>query len=238
MLKRLTALTLALLLLPVAALADIAWPDQTTGQMLLKDYIQRVNENLTAAGQSPVNALFECYPSFAALGIASSAEATIPEGVELTFALAEDSIASLELRVSDPSRFAAIAGSCIQAVSPDAITLENAMAEPAAYAQKAADAPSDSFENEVNELRGESARTYYAYYPDQYRDGVNWLQMTLIFPMAGMQGIGVAMTPEPPADARHSYYESDEYGGYEYDGGTHLEIFTTPTPEPDSAAME
>ena len=238
MLKRLTALALALLFLPLTALADIAWPDQTPGQRLLKEYVQRVNDNLVSAGQSPVNALFECYASFATMGIASSEGAVIPEGVEMTFALSADSIGALELRVSDPSRFAAIAGSCIQAVSPEAISLQDAMAEPAAYAQKAADAPTDSFEDTVNELQGESARTYYAYYPDQYHDGVNWLQLTLIFPLAGMQGVGVAVTPQPPEAPKHAYYENDEYGGYEYDGGTHLEIFTTPSPEPDSAAME
>ena len=39
----------------------------------------------------------------------------------------------------------------------------------------------------------------------------------------------------------HAYYDDNDetgYEGYDYDGGTHLEIFTTATPEPDSAAAE
>lgn len=235
--KRIAALLIVLMFLPLTALADIIWPDQTAGQMMLKTYVELVNENLVRAGQNPVNALFECYPTFAAMGIVSSEDVTIPEDVELTFVLTEGSISSLQLRVSDPSRFAAIAGSCLQAVSPDAITLEAAMTEPAAYAQKAIDTPTDSFEDTVIELNGEFPRAYYAYYPNQYHDGISWLQLTLIFPLAGLQGSAVAVTP-PPEDDKHSYYESDEYDGYEYDGGTHLEIFTTSTPEPDSAAME
>ena len=39
MLKRMAALLLALMLLPLSALADIAWPDQTAGQRQPKGYI-------------------------------------------------------------------------------------------------------------------------------------------------------------------------------------------------------
>ena len=61
---------------------------------------------------------------------------------------------------------------------------------------------------------------------------MSWLQLTLIFPLAGYGNAMISATPTPPPAS------SAEYEGYDFDGGTHLEIFTTATPEPDSAAGE
>ena len=72
MLKRLAALLLAAMLLPLSALAEIVWPDQTAGQQQLKEYISRVNNNLAQLSQQPVNRLFECYDTFAVLGVTAS----------------------------------------------------------------------------------------------------------------------------------------------------------------------
>lgn len=240
MIKRLTALMLCCLMLPVWACAAIVWPDQTPGQVQLKEYIARVNANLASLGQTEINAMFECYTGFAALGATALPDAAMPEDVELTFMLHPDCLNTLQLRVSTPEKFAAIAGSCIQAVSPDAVTLQEAMADPTRYMDKAISQPGNSFEDFVETLNGPSPRMYYAYYPNQYSDGVNWLQMTLVFPQGGMAATGVYATETPPPDS-HAYYDDNDetgYEGYDYDGGTHLEIFTTATPEPDSAAAE
>ena len=231
---RLLALAGALALLPLSALADIVWTDLSTpGQQQLKAYIDLVNQNQSQQNRGWVNSLFECYPTFAVLGMTTLDMAEMPEGVELSFTLNQDSLDTLQLRVNDPTRFAALAASCIQAAAPGAMTLDDALAEPTARAEQAIAAPSNSFEDVVDDLNGESPRVYYAYYPNQYRDGVNWLQMTLIFPMPGAADSTVvtATTPEPSAS-------TEEYDGYDYDGGTHLEIFLTPTPEPDSPAGE
>lgn len=234
MVKRLCALIGALLLLPVAALGDMIWPEPLTpGQQNLKSYVERVNQNQSQQNRGWVNSIFECYSTFAVLGMTTLDMAEIPEGVELSFTLENDSLDTLQLRVNDPTRFAALAASCIQAASPTAITLEEALKDPTAYADKAIKNPANSFEDEIIDLNGMTPRVYYAYYPNQYKDGVNWLQMTLIFPLPGADDAAVFTTETPPPldqDAEHPVYD--------YDGGTHFEIFTTATPEPDSPAME
>lgn len=231
MVKRICALVCALLL-PLSATAELIWPaNLTAGQAELKAYIELVNQNQSLQSRGWVNSLFECYPTFATMGMTSLDMAEIPEGVELTFTMEGGHLDTLQLRVNDPTRFAALAASCIQAASPDVTTLEAALKDPAYHAGKAIEAPGNSFEDTVDTLNGPAPRVYYAYYPNQYRDGVNWLQMTLIFPLPGYGEAAVAATSTPaPADS------GLEYEGYDYDGGTHLEIFTTPTPEPDSPA--
>lgn len=238
MFKRLAALLLVCMLLPFSAGAELAFPADTAGQIQLRDYIDRVNANLLTQGQAEVNALFECYTGFATLGITQQPDATTPEDVELTFLLYDDCLNSLQLRVSSPEKFAAIAASCIQAACPDLMTLQEALTDPTSYASKVISAPDNSFEDVIETLNGPSARVYYAYYPDQYDNGVDWLQMTLIFPLGGISNSSISATQTPPP-AGYGYYDNNAdtgYEGYEYDGGTHLEIFTTATPEPDSAA--
>lgn len=230
---RLAALLAALLLIAVPARADIAWPQAATAaQTELQAYVGRVNENLLSLGQAPVNSLFECYTFSATLGVTAWDNAEIPEGVELSFTLYGDTLNKLVLRVSDADRFPALAAACIQAASPNASVLKDVMADPTRYARKAKTEPSNSFEDEVLELNGPSPRAYYAYYPNQYHDGVNWLQMTLIFPLAGYEEAGVAATPSPSSSETNVEFE----GYFSSDDLDHLEVFTTATPEPDSPA--
>ena len=90
-------------------------------------------------------------------------------------------------------------------------------------------------------MNGTIPRTYYAYFPNQYRDGNSWMQMTLIFPMAGTwDGDGLVLGTEGGAAflEPEDEYDPDYEGYFSRDDYTHLETFTTPTPEPDSAAAE
>lgn len=239
MIRRLAAVLLLLCFLPLCASGEIAWPDKTPGQMQLKEYISRVNDNLLVMSQQPVNAMFECYTGFATLGITAFDDALTPEKVELTFTLYQDRLNTLQLRVSTLEQFSAIAASCIQAVSPDAATLQDCLKEPERYMKKALKNPANSFEDPVDPLNGPTPRAYYAYYPNQYSDGVNWLQLTLVFPLSGLDAQGGVSATETPPPGSMSYYDDNTetgYEGYGYDGGTHFEVFTTATPEPDSAA--
>ena len=236
--KRILALLAAMLLTAYALTAHAAlpWPNNMTqGQAELQSYIQRVNDNLATLGTPGINSLFECYPFNASLGATGMDDAEIPEGVELTFTLYGDSLNTLILRVQDAGRFAAYAAACIQAASPHATTLQDAMKGPSAHVKAAQKNPGNSIEDTVDILNGPAPRTYYAYYPNQYHDGVSWLQMTLVFPLAGYGETGVAATPAPPAAPSG---ETENEGYFASDNYTHLEIFTTPTPEPDSAVYD
>ena len=51
MFRRLAALLLAVMLLPLPALADIVWPDQTAGQQQLRDYVGRVNGKVCVSAE-------------------------------------------------------------------------------------------------------------------------------------------------------------------------------------------
>lgn len=229
-------LMMCLALASSASARTIAWPAaETEGQRQLQAYMALVDENLTAQGQSTFNTLFECYATFACLGVTAQDNAEVPEQVELSISLYEDSINVLQLRVSDPARFAPLAASCIQAVSPSVMTLSDALASAQPYATKAQSAPLNSFEEPVDEMNGNAPRAYYAYYPNQYQDNVNWLQLTLIFPMAG--SCDAALYTLPSATAAPA--ASDEYEGYNpEDSYPHLEVFLQETPEPDSPAGE
>lgn len=232
-LNRFLCLLAAAVLVAASALADIAWPEAATpAQAALQTYISRVNENLATLGQPAVNSLFELYATGATLGVTASDGAEIPEGVELTFSLYNDTLNTLILRVNNAEQFPALAAACIQAASPSVTTLEEALKNPAQHASQVQANPGNSYEDEVVDLNGTSPRTYFAYYPNQYHDGVNWLQMTLVFPLAGYEEAGVAATPSPAAAAAENEYE----GYFASDDMTHLEIFTTSTPEPESPA--
>ena len=238
--RKLAALLLALMMTATTALADMTWPKVTTaGQEQLRAYVTRVNDNLTVQGQPTVNAIFEFYETFVTMGVTAQDNAEVPESIEMTFLLSGDGLLTLQLRVSDPGRFAAITAACVQASSPTAIMLETALAEANQYLQRTLDDPYAAFEDEVNTMQGASPRVYYAYYPNQYADGVDWRQMTLVFPLPGSADAPLAVTPEPAAalDADGNELFSMNTRTYE-DGYEHLEVFLTPTPEPDSAANE
>ena len=235
--RKLAAWLLALMMTTGAALAELQWPRlDTAGQEQLRDYVSRVNDNLQSQGRQPINAIFEMYETFVTMGISAS---DIPEGVELTFLLGTDGVGTLQLRVSDAGQFASLAAACIQACSPTAITLETALAEVNSYVQRTLEAPYTAFADAVDTLQGTAPRLYYAYYPNQYSDNVDWRQITLVFPLPGSEDAPLAVTPEPPAGPGDDSNEVYSMNTRTYDADyQHYEVFVTPTPEPDSAANE
>ena len=222
------------------ARADVAWPENTAGQQRLKAYLETANRFLVEMGEPGLNSLFEAYPGLVIFGITDLPGAEVPEGVEITARLFAASINSLEVRVSDFSRFPRIAAAFLQALSPEEISREEALKVPTERMQKAAKAPGDSFEDPVEELNGTVPYVYYAYYPDQYHDGVNWLQMTVIFPLEGSWDGEEILTGEEETRAPDTWSGlPEEYEGYDpEDDYVHYEVFVSPTPEPDSAAAE
>lgn len=234
--KKLAALLLCLMLL-TTAIAEIAWPASlTSGQARLRSYVEDVNLTLTQLGGGTIDMQYELYSTFASMGM-NGADA--PETVEMYFLLGDAGLHSLTLRICDADQFELVAAACL-ASSSAAISVDSARELTAKYAavmrkdQANPDAMTHSFEEDVIDLQGSQPRAYFAYYPNQYGDGKSWLQMTLIFARPGSEdaGLGVAdATPAPNTD--------EEYEGYfSQDNYTHLEVFATPTPEPDSAAME
>lgn len=234
--KKLISLLLCLLML-TSACAEIQWPAaMTSGQAALRNYVDTVNLTLAQQGAGVIDMQYELYTAFASLGMDG---ADAPETVEMYFQLGDGGLHSLTLRLCDADRFEKVASACLAAAS-SAISLESARSLVAGYADvmrkdKASDDMTHSFEEPVNELQSDQPRAYFAYYPNQFGDGNSWLQMTLIFarPGSAVNDLAVAgLTPPPPT-------EDVEYEGFfAQDNFNHLEIFTTPTPEPDSAAME
>lgn len=241
--KRISALLLCLCLFFCAALAEIEWPTSlTSGQAALRHYVDQVNLLLTQHDAGVINMQYELYEAFANLGMDG---ADAPEDVEIYFLLGDDGLHSLTLRLCDPDRFETVSAACLTCASPlvkweDAQSLTKGYADILRADLKAKqtnpqDAMTHSFEEDINDLQGSQPRAYFAYYPNQFGDGRHWLQMTLIFPRPGSEAGPLALdgaTPAPPT-------EQEEYEGYfSQDNYTHLEVFVTPTPEPDSAAME
>lgn len=238
--KKLAALLLCILM-TTAALAEIDWPPAlTSGQAALRNYVDTVNISLAQSGAGVIDMQYELYSAFASMGMDG---AETPETVEMYFLLGEGGLHSLTLRMCDPDQFEKVAAACLSAAS-SAITPEDAQKITATYANvlrkdladklSSADAMTHSFEEEVNDLQASQPRAYFAYYPNQYGDGKHWLQMTLIFARPGSADapLGLAAaTPAPDTDVEYEgYFSQDNYN--------HFEVFASPTPEPDSAAME
>ena len=243
MVKRIGALLLVLILITGSGMADLKLQEDTPGQKSLKTYISNVNEFLAENGEFEINQVFEQYHLIAEMGITTMPDSEMPEGVTVTVYLYYGSINYLELRVNDASRFPRIAAAFRRALSPKTMTQEESLIIPTERARKALKNPSDSFEDEVEEekLNGTSPREFYAYYPNQYRDGVNWMQLTIIFPLEGYwdEETGIISSDDAETVPYRESDQSTEYDGYySSDDYSHLETFTTPTPEPDSAAME
>ncbi len=236
--KKLLALLLCAVLLGAAALAELRWPgDLTPSQQLLQSYITRVNAALSATGGGQIDVLHGLYPRLADLGMDG---VTLPDDpfapydppAEISLVFGEGGLHSLQLRMQDPNRFAIVSAACIHAASPNAIALESARTITDAYAGRILSEPTRGFEELVNDVQGAQPRAYFAYYPDQFHDEHNWVQLTLIFARPGSPEAFVLVpstTPEPDAEDG-VWLSQDNY--------THLEVFVTPTPEPDSAAME
>ena len=240
MVKRIAAGMAALLLIPAVALASLAWREDTPAMQLLKQYTENVNRLLSEAGSPPINSLFSNYPSQTVMGITMEDNAEIPEGVEITVDMSYDNLVKLQLRVNDTTRFPVIAAALIRALYGETMTQEEAIRIPAERAKRAEQDPQSSFEEPVEELQGTIPRVYYAYEPNPYHDGVNWIQMTLIFPMAGAwNGEGLIIgTEETLGQPAPDDADPDYEGYYSTDDYQHLEVFSTATPEPDSAAAE
>ena len=238
--RRLILLIVALLIVSASGTAELKWKQDTQGQKLLKTYIENVNDLLLSEGEQPVNSLFEMYRGFAVLGITREDNAETPEGVEITVNLYQETINSLELRVSDTSRFAVVAAAFICGMSPDTMSVKDCIKDAAALAERAVREPDNSYRETVEELNGTLPRIYYSYLPDEYQDGVNWLQMTIIFPLEGYwDGTSIGGSSKE-TNAPDTYSENSEgyEGYYSEDDYQHYEVFVTATPEPDSAAAE
>ncbi len=234
--KKLAALLLCLMLL-TTAIAEIAWPTSlTSGQARLRSYVEDVNLTLTQLGGGTIDMQYELYSTFASMGM-NGADA--PETVEMYFLLGDAGLHSLTLRICDADQFELVAAACL-ASSSAAISVDSARELTAKYAavmrkdQANPDAMTHSFEEDVIDLQGSQPRAYFAYYPNQYGDGKSWLQMTLIFARPGSEDAGLGLADSTPAPNTDEEYE----GYFSQDNYTHLEVFATPTPEPDSAAME
>ena len=243
MVKRICALLLVLLLLTGSSYADLKLRDSTPAQKALKTYLNNVNGFLTESGELEINHIFDQQNTVVELGITSSEDAFEPEHVTATVYLYYDSINYILLRVDDPNRFAQIATAFRRALNPKTMTQEEAQRTPRERAKKAVQNPCDSFEDTVEEekLNGTDFREFYAYYPNQYRDGVNWMQLLIIFPLNGYwnEETGIVDNEAGPKTQDRDSDQDAEYDGYySTDDYEHLRIFTTPTPEPDSAAAE
>ena len=239
--RRFFLLLAVMILICGTAYAGIDWPEETTGEKILKQYIETVNTYLEQQGESKINRGFEIYPLFAVLGITLSDDAEIPEDVEITVKMSADSLDSLELIVRDIPRFPAIASSFLRALFADEDTASSAVSVPAEKATQALRNPDFSFGEEIYEEKGNAPRIYYNYYPKRYNiPGNNWLVMTIIFPHKGMWDGSDVLTVKDEEDifvpdeeigeAYEGYYSEDDY--------SHFNVYVTPTPEPDSAAAE
>ena len=237
--KKLIALLLGLMLTLSGALADIDWPaDLTAGQRQLQTYIDVANAALAENGGGVINMMYEMYVSFASLGMdgiemPEDPLADFTNPVEIYVSMGSEGLHSLQLRMQDANRFALVAAACIHAASPAAMSFDEARAITNVYAGSVLSTPNRSFSEDVNTLQGAQPRAYFSYAPNQFGDNHNWLQMTLVFARPGSADAYVvvpASTPAPEDATDQVWLSSDNY--------SHLEIFTTPTPEPDSAAME
>ena len=240
MVKRAAVVLLAVMMICSVAFSDMQWKQETPAQQILKQFVEETNRVLTEQGEQPVNSLFEMYNGLAILGITGEPDAETPEGVEITVRLFYDSLDMLELRVNDIARFPGIAAALIRAMYGENDPGEKLLEVPAARAEQARLEPAKSYEEPVDDMNGTMPRIYYAYYPDQYHDGVSWMQMTIIFPMVGAWDGGnvlLGRTDEKGVDPDSGASEDYE-GYYSQDDYSHFDVFTTSTPEPDSAAAE
>lgn len=244
MVKRIMAVAAALLLLCTGAGAgaetEMNWDQSTPALQVLKAYTENVNRLLTESGEKPINRLVECYPQIATLWITDEDDAELPEGVQISVALYYDTLNSLELWVNNADRFPRIAAAFIRALYGDSLSAEDAIHIPTERARRAKQNPGDSFEEPVEEMNGTVPRFYYAYHPDLYHDGENWMRMTVIFPLAGTwEGEGMILgTEKGPGQAAPDDADPNYEGFFSTDDYTHMEVFASPTPEPDSAAAE
>ena len=226
------------LCLCVSEASALVWPQMpTANESRLIFYIDSVNLVLDQLKGDQINSVFECYDSFASLGVTAVSDADSCEQVEVIVQMSRGSIDYLQLEVSDFSNFATLCAALTSVAAGDSANARNYLKEPEAYVKRVQKSPQTSFEDTVIYDRGDQARTYYAYEPDAYGDGRNCLIMTLIFPRDSAVNEGALHTPEPTRVPESELDGTDDEGDYTpYDEGIHFEVFVTPTPEPDSAA--
>lgn len=250
MVKRICALVLVLLLLTSgSSLADLKLKDKNPAQKMLSTYIGNVNDFLAENGEMELNRIFDETNTVVELGITSSDEDYEPD-IVVDIYLRYDSLHYLVLRVNSTDRFPAVAGAFLRALNPQTMTQAESLAAPTKRAKKAAENPNDSFsdhefdiyaDKEQEILNGEKPQSFYAYFPNQYHNGENWLQLMIIFPLKGYwnEEDGVINNEDAPKGQDRDSDQDKEYDGYyALDDYEHLRVFTTATPEPDSAAAE
>ena len=241
-----TGICLAMVLCITGAVA-LVFPSQLTdNERALMRYIDAVNEALDLLGAERINSVFECYDSFASLGVTAVADADQPEDVEITVYM-DRGLEWMELSTCNLNVFPSLCAACLAVAGGDGDHVRSYLSDPQAYANRAKKNPSTSFSDTVYYERSTQARAYFAYSPNvygdsgsflsAYGDGKTWLTMTLVFPLDMSEGQGVQVSPVPAVQKETIRDGSDDEGDYTpYDEGTHFEIFVTPTPEPDSAA--
>ena len=249
MVKRICALLVLFLITAGSSIADLKLRDNTPAQKMLTTYIANVNSFLAENGELELNRIFDEQNTVVELGITTSDEDFEPD-VVVDIWMRYDSLHYLVLRVNNTDRFPPIAGAFLQALNPKTMTQQEALKIPAERAKKAAKAPSDSFsdhefdiyaDKEQEILNGEKPQSYYAYYPDQYHNGENWLQLMIIFPLEGYWNVEsgvISDEAEPKVQDRDADQDKEYDGYYATDDYEHLRVFVTATPEPDSAAAE
>ena len=252
MVKRITLLLLVLVFMLTAGsgLAELKLWDQTPAQQMLKNYIPNVNTFLLENEEEAINKVFDQTNFVVELGVTAMDDAVIPEHVTVTIYMHYDSIYYLLLRVDNPDLFRKTAAAFLRALNPKTMTQEEALKVPSDRAEKAIKNPSVSFEDvefdkysdrETEILNGERPQTYYAYYPNQYQDHVNWMQLMIIFPMSeywdAENGV-ITETEQEGVPYRDEDWSNDYDGYFSKDRYEHYQDYATPTPEPDSAAAE
>jgi hypothetical protein len=258
MVKRIVLLLLALTLIVTtgSSLAELKLRDTTPAQKMLKTYMENVNNFLLENGEMPINKIFDQTNSVVEMGITLTDEAFIPEGVTVTVHLYYDQLWYMLVRVNNENlaRFPQIAGAFVRALNPQTMSQAESMKTATARVQKVYQEPNTPFEDyrydkyedrETSILNGERPQTYYAYYPDQYKENprVDWIELMVVFPMtpywdaeAGVITDSGAVDTQKYLDENgqaipDSNFADDESGNY-----AHIELYATPTPEPDSAA--
>ncbi len=252
MVKRMILLltVLAMVLAAGSSAAELKLLNKTPGQQMLRDYMAHVNEFLLENGEEEINKKFDETDSVVEMGITLDDDAFMPEHVTVTVYRNYDSLYFLILRVDDPERFPQVAAAFLRALNPKTMTAEEALKTPTERAQKALKKRADSFEDveidkykewETEILVGEKPQTYYAYYPNQYHNSVDWMQMMIIFPAKECWDTenGVITQNSEIKSYQDENQEAEDYDWYFSDDPyIHSETFATATPEPDSAAAE
>ncbi len=250
MVRKITTLLLALAMIMTAGTsqAELKLKDKTPAQQALKQYIENVNNILLESGEEAINKVFDQTDDCAELGITMTDEAYVPEHVTVTVYMHYDNIHYLVLRVDDINRFPLIAAAFLRALDPASMTPGQALKTPTEKAARAREAPADSFEDvqidiykdrDTEILNGVKPQTYYSYYPDQYSDKVDWMQLIIVFPLEGFwdpeSGV-YTETKEDDKAYRDTEWDTKYEGYFSQDSYSHYDNYATPTPEPDSAA--